>query len=338
MSGKSNQRPPPPRAAYRDLDWGSHRPAGKVARAERDDFKLELCNRIAGGRRRIYGHALGDLLAAGFVGVGFGVKVSEKQSAVTAARCIRVYVRRKLPESALTRARRIPAAINGLPTDVIALPDLRPDARPCGTAVGYRAVSAGTIGCVVEKAGHRFVLSNNHVLADCNAASLGDSIMVPAATPGPFATLAGFKPLDFTPGTTNDMDAALAELTDPASVDPRINLLGPLSALVAPAKTGLVVQKSGSTSQVTRGIVEAYAEDISFPYGGGREARFRDQVAVHGLIKVFSLPGDSGALVVTAADRRPVGLLFGSAPLKGLSFCSPIKFVLDHFGVTLVTA
>jgi hypothetical protein len=328
-------------AVIQVLDWGPHRPVRKprlVSQEERKDFKLELCNRMEGRKRREYRHALKALFAAGFLGVGFGVKVCEKKCRILEARCVRVYVREKLAKSALTRAQLIPEKVNGLPTDVIALPDLRTEAVPCGTIVGYRMVTAGTIGCLVEKAGRRYVLSNNHVLADSNAAKIGDSILAPAMVPGPFATLADFQPLDFTKGARNDMDAAIAEILAPASVDPRINLLGSLSPQITTAYPGLAVKKSGITTAVTDGLVEAYDEDIRFPYSGGRIAGFRAQVAVRGLGRPFSEKGDSGSLVVTEAGRRPVGLLVGSAPIKGLSFCTPLQRVLDQFHVTLVTA
>ena len=87
------------KAEFRPLDWGNHRTGTEpqlVALEEREDFKLELCNKVASGRRRKYRHALNDLLDSGFVGVGFGVKISERKREVTAARCVRVYVRKKL--------------------------------------------------------------------------------------------------------------------------------------------------------------------------------------------------------------------------------------------------
>ena len=54
---------------------------------------------------------------------------------------------------------------------------------PLGYSVGHPAITAGTIGARVRDAlGRVYILSNNHVLANSNGASIGD----PAYQPGPF--------------------------------------------------------------------------------------------------------------------------------------------------------
>ena len=58
----------------------------------------------------------------------------------------------------------------GPPVAAIAAP-----ARPvhCGVSIGHMNISAGTLGCLVEIEGNRYALSNNHVLANTNAGTLG---------------------------------------------------------------------------------------------------------------------------------------------------------------------
>jgi hypothetical protein len=49
---------------------------------------------------------------------------------------------------------------------------------PAGISIGHFRVTAGTLGCLVQdRDGNRFILSNNHVLADENKAEVGDVIL-----------------------------------------------------------------------------------------------------------------------------------------------------------------
>ena len=69
-----------------------------------------------------------------------------------------------------------------------AVPWYREDTRPLliGASVGHVRVTAGTIGAFVRRGERVFLLSNNHVLAASNEASIGDFIRQPgpAALPG----------------------------------------------------------------------------------------------------------------------------------------------------------
>src|SRR5260370_3241915 len=84
-----------------------------------------------------------------------------------------------------------------------------------GSAAGHPAITAGTIGARVRDAlGRVYTLSNSHVLANSNGATIGD----PEYQPGPFdggtaadqiATLSDFQVIDFA-GGSNSIDAAIA--------------------------------------------------------------------------------------------------------------------------------
>jgi len=68
-------------------------------------------------------------------------------------------------------------------------------------------------------------------------------------------------------------------------------------------------------------------------YGINR-AWFEDQIAVAGVGGPFSAPGDSGALIVDAVQRRSVALFFAGG--IGLTFGNPIGSVLARFGVEIL--
>ena len=108
--------------------------------------------------------------------------------------------------------RGIPEELDDVPTDIkttgLLMAGANTTARarpaPTGYSVGHRDITAGTIGGVVVKgSGETFILSNNHVLANSNDASIGDPIL----QPGPFdggtdpsdqiGMLADFEPIDF---------------------------------------------------------------------------------------------------------------------------------------------
>jgi hypothetical protein len=98
----------------------------------------------------------------------------------------------KLPKSKLNSRDIIPELINHIPTDVKpsgiirAFQNESPTGRfrpaPGGCSIGQFQITAGTLGCLVRKNGNVFILSNNHVLANSNAATKGDTIL----QPGPY--------------------------------------------------------------------------------------------------------------------------------------------------------
>src|SRR5881628_3229541 len=118
----------------------------------------------------------------------------------------------------------LPTLLDGIPvkTQVTGMlmafsdPTKRQRPAPLGFSVGHPLITAGSIGArVADAAGNVFVLSNNHVLANSNDATIGD----PALQPGPFdggtapadqiGTLAAFNTIDFS-GGLNTIDAAIA--------------------------------------------------------------------------------------------------------------------------------
>src|SRR5687768_17480789 len=124
--------------------------------------------------------------------VGMAIGVKSTGGRYVGRPCVVVLVERQIPRELVPESDRIPAAIEGVETDVVEAGRFRKMAAPPafpgpadplrgGCSVAYRSPSgscaatddciAGTLGAVVSRAGDprsRFLLSNNHVLAGEN--------------------------------------------------------------------------------------------------------------------------------------------------------------------------
>ncbi len=212
---------------------------------------------------------------------------------------------------------------------------------PIGVSVGNNGeCSAGTIGCVVTKGGNSYILSNNHVLARINAGSIGEAIVQPGrydnkpkcannVSTDKVAELSEFVTIRFD-GSNNTVDCALAKYT---TTDFTCATLAayygtPGSSVVAPS-VGLAIKKVGRTTSLTTGTVTAINATINVDYGGGRIAKFVNQVIT---TSRFSRSGDSGSLVVTNdASDSPVALLFAGFS-DGSTILNVISDVLGALG------
>lgn len=225
---------------------------------------------------------------------------------------------------------------------------------PIGVSTGHPDITAGTIGCRVKDAsGNVYALSNNHVYANSNDASIGDS----ALQPGPYdggkdpedaiGTLHDFEPINFS-GGDNTIDAAIA-LTDAGLLGVAtpgiegVDGYGTPSSSTVAAFPEMPVQKYGRTTRWTHGQVSAInaTVDVCYetrgPFRCVKLARFVDQIVI--TPGDFSAGGDSGSLIVTdypdnpENDKRPVGLLFAGSDTHTIA--NPIDAVLGAFGVTI---
>jgi hypothetical protein len=290
------------------------------------------------------------------IGVGFGTKVSTGQSTSEEV-AVRIYVREKKLNSALSFREKVPPQINGVPTDVIPIGKISALGRPveCGNSIGHYRVTAGTLGCLVSKAGlsHEwYILSNNHVLANCNQSQLGDNILEPGLEDGgdplkPIAKLAEYERLYFqkrflgfriADNKCNVMDAAIAKVLDCSEVSPEITGIGRPQQQPMFPDLGQVVCKHGRKTQYRLGVVDDISADFSMEYPPGRYADFEGQIAIGWTNMAFSDKGDSGSLVLDEASHRPIGLLFAGGGWNGrnLSFATPIERILERFQVDIV--
>lgn len=244
--------------------------------------------------------------------------------------------------------------VNVLPSGIIDSQPHRHKARPspCGISCGHFRVTAGTQGALAR--GRRsprdrrlLLLSNNHVIANSNNARFGDNILQPGRADGGvnprdrIAILERFVPINFG-GGANFVDAATGwcwprlvrkEFLFRSGTQWRFFRVS--SAPVA-CRRGMIVGKSGRTTQLTSGRVVGCSETIRVRYGAGRVALFRDQISIRGNRGRFSDGGDSGSLVWTWDTRRnPVGLLFAGG--GDFTFANKIGRVLAALDIRLHT-
>ena len=224
---------------------------------------------------------------------------------------------------------------------------------------------SGTLGALVEDSSKReYLLSNNHVLAKSDHATVGDAIIQPGLIDNncspleddsgveSVASLTGWLPLS---SKLTNADAAIAQVTS-RIVDQagKILELGAKQAdgTLAAAPPGISsnggkgeaawldqkVAKSGRTTGLTCGGISALDLDVTVDYYlDCAETRpyltktFTHQLGLSG--NQLSDAGDSGALVVDAANAEPVGLYFaGGRDVSGVSqgVANPAAEVLNE--------
>ena len=307
------------------------------------------------------------------VATGIGYKVSTGDK--TADLSIVCSVRKKEPIGKLSAGDIVPKSLDGVPTDVLEIGTIRAQQAPTdrfrpapgGVSIGHVGITAGTLGCLVKKGNQKFILSNNHVLANSNDAQVGDAII----QPGPFdggnfpqdhiADLHQFVPITFEgeqsncsfansmieflnfgcklinsqtrygaytiQAADNLVDAAIARPLDPDDVSDDIFQIGPIAG-TASGELGMAVKKSGRTTGFTTGEIQQVDVTANVQYGPGQVARFSDQL----MAGAMSQGGDSGSAVLSA-DNRLVGLLFAGS--ENTTIINRIEHVFATLGVSL---
>jgi hypothetical protein len=212
----------------------------------------------------------------------------------------------------------------------------------------------GTLGSLVVRNGTNYILSNNHVLANSDAGTIGDAIIQPGLIDNPApntctstgtttaANLSQFFTLEGNP--PNPVDAAIAQIVS-GKVDTSGNILLLGSAAdangvpLAGAPEGgsgeapsleLAVAKSGRTTGLTCSTIDSVSDAFSVEYSrtcGGSTSftvNYTNQISVAG--GDFSNEGDSGSLIVRQDTANPVALLFGGSDTDTVA--NPIGDVL----------
>jgi len=307
--------------------------------------------------------------------VATGIGYKKTGGTKTSTLCIVCSVKKKVKAEQLSAQDLVPTAVGGMPTDVVETGVIRalqaPTGRfrpaPGGVSVGHVAITAGTLGCWVNKNGQKVILSNNHVLANSNDAEIGDAIL----QPGPFdggsfpqdhlANLTQFVPISFegdpsecsfanavisifnlackvinsntryrvtkAQAADNLVDAAIARPLNAADVKDEILNIGPIQG-TAQGELGMVIKKSGRTTGLTNGEIQQIDVTADVQYGGGRIARFTDQL----LAGAMSQGGDSGSAVLNDKNRL-VGLLFAGSDTT--TIINRIEHVFSALGVSI---
>lgn len=306
--------------------------------------------------------------------VACGVGFKESGGEITDEPCVVVSVTKKMPEAQLTPADIVPKKLGEVRTDVqetgvIRALQGRTDRwrpAPGGVSIGHIDITAGTLGCLVTRDDQLFILSNNHVLANTNAAQKGDPIIQPGRYDGgtlddQIATLEDFIPINFgdAPPTcpiatgmesflnwlakslgsshrvmafqevpaTNRVDAAIARPLSDDLVEKRILEIG-VPQGSRDATLGTHVKKSGRTTGFTTGQITQIDVTAQVSYGEGKTAVFEDQL----MAGAMSKGGDSGSAVLDE-DDFVVGLLFAGSDTT--TIINPIQFVLEALNVEI---
>ncbi len=284
-------------------------------------------------------------------GVGYKITGGSKTSALS----IVCSVTKKVASSQLSSKDLVPASLDGMPTDVIETgviralqsPTEKHRPAPGGVSIGHRDITAGTLGCLVKKDGRSVILSNNHVLANSNAAEIGDPILQPGSYDGGrypedhIADLEQFVPIhisglpsecpiatgtaDFLNSiarlfgsnvqlqaidrqqTENLVDAAIARPLNPEDVKDEILQIGTIQG-AAEGILGMAIKKSGRTTGLTTGEIQQVDVTVNVQYGEGQIAQFTDQL----MAGAMSQGGDSGSAVLDESNHL-VGLLFAGS-------------------------
>ena len=291
-----------------------------------------------------------DPISENVVGWGIGIKAPDEDT-------VQIYVQEWLPDL------KIPKRFGELPTDIIEVGEVTAYQDPTeqhlpalgGVSVGHSTITSGTLGCLVEKNGDHYILSNNHVLAASNTAEAGDPVVQPGPKYGglspqnDIAILEPYQSIDFSLDwcERNWIDAAIAKVGNCQQeiVLPEIIDIGmPRSTLLPPEidPRGRSVEKYGVTTQHTIGVVRTIDTFVKVKYKVNDQelvALFDGQIAISRNDSLpFSEGGDSGSLIVDSETRKPVALLFagGKDMDAKATYANPINAVLEHYDVTMV--
>lgn len=260
-----------------------------------------------------------------------------------------VGVTEKVSLSQLSLKDHIPMAFEGLETDVVQM-DMPKALRtgkyrpmPGGVSGGHPDITAGTLNPLTIH-GVKYIISNNHVLANSNEANIGD----PSLQPGPLdggqladtiGHLVRWAPIHFEddPSTCpitnmvrngfnllaklfhrhsrlytqstemNTVDCAISRAIDDNDLLDEILDIGVPTGF-ADAYVADEIKKSGRTTELTHGEVIDTEGAAKVSYGQQGVAQFEDQI----ITTPIAEGGDSGSLVLN--DRNEiVGLLFAGS-------------------------
>lgn len=208
-----------------------------------------------------------------------------------------------------------------------------------GLSISHPDVTVGTLGSIVTIGGKPYIISNNHVIANCNNASKGDSIYQPGVYDGGSEddTIGYLYSWKWLVDEHNKIDFAVAEAI-PDLVDTLIKATRPAppELLVDPDTYAVELSKGdscfkcGRTTELTRGKVEfASANDVKiggYPQG---TLSFDDVVIVQSLeTGAWVKGGDSGSPTLTP-DGKLAGLVFAGNAILGIGIYCKIQNILE---------
>lgn len=213
-----------------------------------------------------------------------------------------------------------------------------------GTSGGSAADSSlfyccgGTLGALVRRDGVVHILSNNHVLARTGLATTGEDDVQPglidSGCQSGSSNVVGDFAGNIVPLGTGNVDAALSVARTNVDATGSILDIGVPCSAVQPAAVGLAVEKSGRTTGLTRGTVQAVNVTVTVQYQRGCNTGRKFYVTYTNQVNItpgsFSAGGDSGSLIVSD-DGSPnaVALLYAGSSSSTIG--NPIQDVVNAF-------
>lgn len=309
-------------------------------------------------------------------GVAVGHKIVKGKD--TGELCVTVLVKKKLAKSEILGKDLVPQTVNGIPTDVkevgkiVAFKSRTDRWRPApgGVSIGHYAITAGTLGAFVKDktSGATLILSNNHVLANSNSASIGDSILQPGPADGGgnpqdrIAALERYITIQFQGGGGNGgcflAKSSAGVLNFFAKILGSQHRLVPIKISAQANEVDAAVARPIDSSLITGDILDigvitgTKPATINMPVrkSGRTTATTTGTIEMlnatvdvgygGSLVATFenqivagniSSPGDSGSLVVDGTEPLAVGLLFAGSNTS--TIINPIDRVLDLLNV-----
>lgn len=170
----------------------------------------------------------------------------------------------------------------------------------------------GTLGGkVIDGSGEEYILSNWHVLVGSWESTTGQAIYQPARWDG--GTAAHAVANLARDAMKDNLDAAIARVNRKRRLVNKQFEMGPVRGVGNP-KLGMVVEKSGRGSAVTRGIITGISGQSVLRYDGlERTIKHIVHIAPMNAGTEVSAPGDSGAWWIEETTRRVIGLHFAGA-------------------------
>ncbi|KEH96823.1 hypothetical protein [Clostridium botulinum] len=277
------------------------------------------------------------------VGIALGYKI--KNGFITNKKCIKVFVSKKVPLSNLYEHEVIPKFFKGIETDVVesgkfSAAEFTGKVRPVigGYSIGVSNIlRVGSMGCLVTDGRYKYILTNNHIIADLNKVKIGTPIIQPGRYDGGnpntdiVAILSKYIPLKtegIITSPTNYMDCAIAKLIDESLVSPKIAIVGAPQEPMIPI-IGKEVKKVGRSTEMTTGRITDIDGTFHIKFGS-KIFLFEEQIVTTCMCE----SGDSGSILLYK-NNYTVGLLMASG--KSHSIFNDINKVLKELKVRIVT-
>lgn len=260
-----------------------------------------------------------------------------------------IFTTHKQPLYELPPDQRIPAAIEGFPTDVVELPPFKPyqtegDIPNIPNREYYRPVPGGaeiympnspftgglcTLGMFAHSTRPQDNPDDIYLLANAHCFYHPDQVIFQPESHNPDSRIAYASRVV----NTARVDAGIAQMLDNETADPNqiIGIGAPLAPyLLTLTDLGQTVVKSGRTTGVTIGRIAYLHADAD---------EKRDQIIIADIEGIFSAQGDSGSIVLMesgAMRHHVVGLLWGGAEIY--TILCPIEAVMEELEISLITA